>query len=315
MNSQIRKIANEQIGSLPKSVEKIEDGLKHETYSVETEDDDFIVQFSGIEDEENSTLGYCLDCYKMLKDSDIPVPKNVTKGPQNIDGREYIVVEKLPGETINQDITPEKVKESGNILAKLHCFKTFQSEGWLNFEGGKPHMFEEGGFKQRILKKNEESIQKFRDKGEEYLADQLEEYFEQNHDKIPEDFEPVLYHGDYSADNVLWKDGEVTGVIDFDYARASYWLRDLARSAIGFWMEEPNGDWKIRKTFYEGYQEKRQLGENFEQEKEFWEIQTLSNIVSELIEMGELSEEEIEIYRKRIMKLVDEDHRTSHNQD
>jgi len=51
----------------PEKVEKVEEGLMHETYSIKLNDQNFILQFSGKDDEEHSALNHCLRMYELLE--------------------------------------------------------------------------------------------------------------------------------------------------------------------------------------------------------------------------------------------------------
>lgn len=139
----------------------------------------------------------------------------------------------------------------------------------------------------------------------EELGESVEKFVEDNTDKLPEQFQPVLTHTDYSPDNVLWKDGEITGVIDWDYARSSYAVRDLVNSANAFWMNDPGADWDIRETFYQGYQEIREPEESFEQEEKFYRVETLASLTAGLLRMDALDQREQEFYREEMMQEIE----------
>lgn len=300
MKEKVRKAAKKVSGEEPVKIEKIGKGLIHDTYSFEADEESYILQFSG-SNKDHSMLDDCLKWYRKFRDSDIPVPEPVTEQPREVDGREYIVVEKLPGETIDQDISPEKTRKAGRVLAKIHNFCSFEKPGWIDTEE-EIHDFEEGGLRQRTLKKNREKAEILRNSGMRELGDRLEEFVENNIDTVPEDFQPVLVHEDYSPDNVLFSDGELTGVIDFDYAHSGHANQDLVKSANTFWMHDPGADWNVRQTFYDGYREVRELDDSFQEQEQFYRIQTLAHLVASLIEMDELDQDEQQFYREKLME-------------
>ncbi len=308
MKQLINQIIEKHFGKEPESVEEEDEGLKHRTFTVNVEDEEYILQISNDNYANHNSLTHCLKMYELFRDSKVPVPEAVTEEPEKIDGEEYIIVEKLPGENMEQNVSEEKVRQAGRLLAKIHSFRSFEHEGHIEFteDGMQVHQFDEGSQKEKHRAEREEKLEIFRENGLEELADQLEEYLSENIDKMyPASSEPVLCHDDYSPDNTIWNQGKVTGIIDFDYAYSGIPERNLIKAANTFWMHDPNADWNIRETFYEAYQEEREVSDNFEEIEKYFRIETLAWLVAGLIEMGEVNEEQKEFYRKEIMKELE----------
>lgn len=64
-------------------------------------------------------------------------------------------------------------------------------------------------------------------------------------------------HGDFSPRNLLFEDGQLTGLLDFDFARQDAWLCDLAPLLMPFQPLEP----RLAAALFDGYQSVRRLSE------------------------------------------------------
>jgi Ser/Thr protein kinase RdoA (MazF antagonist) len=307
MNRKVAEVIKNQFGEEPESVERTAEGLKHETYTVTVNDEEYILQFSGDKYENHDSLKHCLRMYELFSDSEVPVPEAVTEEPQELEGEKYIIVEKIPGENMEQSVSQEKVRQAGRLLAKIHDFQSFEHEGHIELtqNGMEVYQFDEGSQKEKHKTEREEKLEIFRENGLEELADQLEEYLTENIDKAyNQEFEAVLCHDDYSPDNTIWNQGKITGIIDFDYAYSGIPERNLIKAANTFWMHDPAADWDIRQVFYDAYQEEREVVDNFDEMEKYFRIETLSWLVAELINMGEVNKKQKEFYQESIVDII-----------
>lgn len=308
MDDAIVSIVESELDEPPVSVADVEDGLIHETHEIRCCSGEYVLQFSSdVDDDREDALRRGLNCYVALQHSEIPVPDVVTENLGEFDGRAYSLVERLPGETGECDISPERTLNAGRYLAKIHDAERFDTAGWLRFENHRPSVrgFEEGGLKQWIRRTVGETSRLLREGGLETVGNEVEHTFDRVGGDLPDSFRPVLCHNDYSPDNVLFQDGEVTGIIDFDRAHASHAHRDLAKAANAFWMHDPCTDWDVRATLYEGYRDATQLGGSFERNEPLYRAETLANTVAGLLVMDELSEYEREFYAERILEALE----------
>lgn len=315
MESEIREAVQKLFKEKPEQVEKIEEGLKHDTYSFKASGKHYIIQFSGDNYETHSSLRHCLKSYELFRQT-IPLPRAVTEEVQKIDGREYIIVDKVPGKSGEKDITREKVRNAAKALAKIHSFTSFEEDGWIQYtEGKKPEEILENleiyGFRDHTLKRKklgeiEEKLEIFREEGLEGLAEKAEEFVEEHGEIFPAKFDAAPVHTDFTPDNVIYQGEEVAAVLDFDYLYSGLPVRDLIKSANSFWMHDPGSDWDIRKEFYKAYSEVKELSEDFEQLEAFFRVETLLRLIAGLIEMDELDEYEIEFYRSEILRELEE---------
>ena len=297
-------------GENPQEMQRVEQGLIHETYTVKLEDQEFILQFSGKDEKDHSPLAQCLKMYELLETT-VPVPKAVTREVEEIDGKKFVIVEKIPGKSGEQNISPEKTREAGKELAKIHEFTDFEKEGWMKFNGGENPQeilekleiegFREETSKRKTLSELEEKIEIFRGKGLTGVAEKTEEFVETHGEIFPENFGPVLVHDDFTPDNVLFREDTVSGIIDFDYAYSGLDVRNIVKSANSFWMHDPGADRDIRQNFYDGYSKERPLPQGFERLERFFRVETLVQLIGSMIELDELSEDELDFYREQIL--------------
>ena len=291
----------------PENIEKIEEGLIHETFSIKVDGKDFILQFSGKDEENHSPLEHCLQMYNLLEDT-VPVPEPVTGEVQVLDGQEYIIVEKIEGESGEQNIDPEKTFNAGKTLGKIHSYTELGKEGWIKPGRDKTEVtkFKEKTLKRKKLSELEGKIEVFEEKGLENLAEKLKAFTESFGEVFPQEFRPVLVHDDFTPDNTIFQGNEVSGVIDMDYAYSGLDVRNLVKSGNAYWMHDPGADWDIRETFYEGYREERDLPENFETLEKFFRVETLAHLVAGMLELDELSKREKHFYRKELLKELEQ---------
>ncbi len=311
MDDEIASIVEREVGESPFSVVRVDEGLLHETYDVSCETGRYVLQFDS-DGERDDSLRRGYNCYITLCDSDIPVPEVVTETVTSDDGRGYTIVEKLQGTTGEKDISPERTRNAGRVLARTHEFERFDEAGWLRFEGREltVESFEAEGLREWVLENVAESSTCLQNGGLETAGTDVEDVFDRFGGTLPEAFRPVFCHNDYSPDNVLFEDDAVTGVIDFDRAAANNAQRALTKAANCFWMHDPNADWNVRETFYDGYRERRNVDSTFERNEPLYRVETLANIVAALLDMDELSEYETGFYAEQIREAVEGAERT-----
>ncbi len=201
MKDKIKSAIFNEFGREPGKVEKAAEGLKHETYFVEVDGEEYVLQFLGEEREDHNALSHCLDCYRLLEDV-VPVPSIVTPEPRKVEGHEYTVVEKLPGGNAELEITPEKVFNAGRTLARIHDYMEFEEAGWISFEDEVTvYPFEEGSLKRKIISDLEEKTEVYRKEGMKEVAAVVQKFIDSKIGGLPEKFVPVICHDDFSPDN------------------------------------------------------------------------------------------------------------------
>jgi Ser/Thr protein kinase RdoA (MazF antagonist) len=309
---QVRDIAEREFGEEPTSVEEIAEGLKQETFRINYPSESYILQLSNKLGRDDNGLERNIKAYQLLKDTDILVPDLVTSELKHYDGNgekwKYYLAECLPGKSLESQMSPELTVDSGKILAKLHNFQSYDKAGWLLPEEYSFSVvpFEEGSFKEYVLENWEKSIQTFEDEGWNELVEKSKKFYETYGEELPEDVDPVFCQDDFSTQNIMVNNGEIVGIIDFDYAHSGHNQRDLVKAANSFWMIDPGPDTEIRENLYKGYRQEKELDESFQVNEPIYRVETLTGLVASLICMDHFNDFEKNFYREQLTRIINE---------
>jgi Ser/Thr protein kinase RdoA (MazF antagonist) len=304
MDDTVTRVARRELGATPNETSELDEGLLHETHELRVGDERYVLQFAApaLGDHRDS-LARGVYWYGALADAAVPVPKVVSDGVASHGGRRYALVEAVPGETAERDVTPERARAAGAQLALLHEARSFERAGWLDVGDGEPTVEAfDGGVSGHLQRTAEESAATLREAGLDAtagvaaVADSLS--------AVPDDGPVVLCHDDVSPDNVCFRDGAVTGVLDFDRAYAGPAGRDLAAAATGFWMHDPGAEWPIRETLWEGYRAVRDPPASFDRLEPVYRVETLARAVAGMARLGELSAYERDYYDEALAVAV-----------
>lgn len=146
---------------------------------------------------------------EQARNKDLPVPKILAVEEKNI-LMPYMLEERLKGDHITcNDITPNVSRQAGEALAKVHSVKT-RNYGWIDGNGNgryrnwKPYL--------EVRRKNiGEAVRLgLLDIGEITAMNKMYDHLE----GLPEQ-KPVLLHGDFQFNNLLFQKGKLTGIVDF----------------------------------------------------------------------------------------------------
>lgn len=299
---QIIDIAEKELGETPDSIDEIIGGVMNNTLRLKYGEESFILQIN--KSTERHEMENCLNCFQFFKDSKVPVPEIITEEVKEYESGLYVIVEDLKATTVNEDITESATKISGKYLAYIHDSKSFEKAGWWDWENGEPTVigFPGDSLKSRIRNNLEDNLEFFREENIDWLAEVTERFLDSYIENVPTGFEPVFVHHDYNPGNILVENGEIKGILDFDYAHASHAQRDLVKAANNFWIR---GD-VDRKNIYEGYREVRKLDEFFKQNEPLYRLETLIDILKAMIEFDQMSIKEVKRYQPDINEVEEE---------
>lgn len=146
-----------------------------------------------------------------------PTPYHVDQSGK-IFSTPYIVLEYIEGETeFTHSDLPDFILEMATQLARIHTLDCSILD--LSFLPKRAHTYAEtiGMRPARV----DDSI------GEGRIRDVLESLW-----PWPQRNEPVLLHGDFWPGNILWKNGQLAGVIDWEDAHVGDPLAELANSRL-----------------------------------------------------------------------------------
>jgi aminoglycoside phosphotransferase (APT) family kinase protein len=303
------EMARSEFGTVPDTVEQIADGLIHQTYLVAYGDEEYVIQVSDVDEERERALERGATAYAVARDAGVPVPKLVSDHVQlfedNEQGRKYYVAAKIPGTSLRASFRPGLATTAGRTLADIHGVRQFAEAGWLvpAEDGFSVEPFPEGSLKDWIISTVQEDTATLAEHGMEDAATQVRRLFDRYGDTLPggDEFQPVFCHNDYSPDNIFADKGEITGILDFDYAYAGHNQRDLVKAANAFWLEGHD----VRTELYEGYREAGDLNASFEHNEPLYRVETLNRIIASIVELrDDVGEDERETYRRMVAETV-----------
>ena len=228
--------------------EAITEGIENTNYRITTKDNQQFV-FTVIEVWDQDLANYCLTLSRFLHDQMQPVPgtlRNINnKNLYSIyENKPAAVVEFVQGHSIrNPDVN--NCEKAGNMLAKLHLAV---SNFPLNVNNPR-------GFKWRkdnyALAAN--SLQQDDRKLIEAASNIDAEMQKVN-------FVQGASHCDLFRNNVLWNNGDISGVIDFYFAGSDFFSFDLGVAVVDWTMDDIGViDQDKLSAFMQGYQEVRKL--------------------------------------------------------
>lgn len=307
MDPPVTAVVERTFGIAPHRVERAESGRLHDTFFVDAGPTAAVVQFASERGGGVESLELGTNCYRLFRDTAVPVPDVLSDGVETYDGRAYVVVERLPGESAAGTVTPARMRAAGRALARIHARgPTFDTSGRLRFEGDEPVVDPafEPDYRAWLLAALRENLETLGDAGFD-AVDAIAALFEAAGEGIPTSFEPVLCHDDFSPENVVFDGDEVSGVVDFDRAYAGHAARDVVKAVNASWLQDPVADWPARESFYQGYRAVRKLPEEFDRVEPLYRVESLVAPVAGMLELGAFSESEAAFYDDRLAETVE----------
>lgn len=306
MDADIEAIARLELGTSPERVRWIEEGLLHETYELACDGREYVLQFVADTDDRRDSLRRGAYWYAALSGTSVPVPALASDGVGTYDGRAYVLAERCPGETAKRAVSPARTRRAGGCLARIHEARTFERAGWLRVADGTVSVdpFEASSHAAHVADVASESAATLREHGLAEAGTALAALVDRLATDLPAAVTPVLCHGDFSPNNVLFDGDALTGVVDFDRAHAGAAARDLARAGNAFWTHDPGADWSVRETLYEGYRSVRSPGERFAALEPLYRIETQAGAVAGMLELDALSASEREFYAEDLRETA-----------
>ena len=234
------------------SFEGINEGIQNTNYKIKIDSKDFILtiyeNINRIDD-----LDFFLSLMNYLSSKGIKCPIPIENSKSNyvgeIKSKPAALLTFLDGKsTLN--IKKDHTFEVGKVLAEMHLYtKDFPLEkiNDLSVDGW-----------EKLLIKNKNKIDKF----EKNLYKKIEDKIIIIRKKWPKDLPSGVIHADLFPDNVLFKDGKVSGLIDFYFSCTDYFTYDLC-ICINAWCFNYKNEFQIDlfQNLLKGYQSIRKLEE------------------------------------------------------
>ena len=219
------------------SFKGIAEGIENSNFALTTTDGNFILTL--YEKRVNADdLPFFLGLMDHLAEAGIPCPTPVHgrdgKALRRLCGRPAAIVTFLSGMWPRR-ITPDHTAELGNALAKLHLAGAdfdMSCDNALSVAGWRP-----------LLAKSEDRA----DEVEPGLAKELAAEMEALELGWPTGLPASVIHADLFPDNVFFRDGKLTGMIDFYFACTDMFAYDLG-VCLNAWCFEPDLSFNVTKA-------------------------------------------------------------------
>ena len=191
--------------------------------------DAYVIRFTTLIDKGGSRFESERIAYDLLRDSAVPVPQVVALDlSQEIAPYAYLMTTKLPGATVIdswQALTPAQqahiAYDTGRYLAQIHShtFDRFGKLLSLDFDRWYNYMADFlGRYAQQALQLGGLNAQE---------VDRLHAILQRHQPLLGNITQGAMLHSDYHFENILQQAGEITGIIDFEWAYAGDPLADL----------------------------------------------------------------------------------------
>lgn len=181
-----------------------------------------------------------------------PLPISARNGSviqRTPDGKPCVLVSFLTGRSVRQ-IQNHHARGLGEMMAKMHIAAK-------SYTGKRPNALSLAGWRKLFEKtadRADECIDGLRDAIENEL------HYLMSNWPGPARLPSGVVHADVFPDNVFFRDGKLSGVIDFYFACSDSWMYDLT-IALNAWCFENDGSFNVTKARYmlAGYQSVRRL--------------------------------------------------------
>lgn len=234
------------------SFEGINEGIQNTNYKIKIDAKDFILtiyeNINSIDD-----LDFFLSLMNYLSSKGIKCPIPIKNAKSNylgeIKSKPAALLTFLDGKsTLN--IRKDHTFEIGKVLAEMHL-------NTRDFPLEKTNDLSVDGW-EKLLIKNKNKIDKF----EKNLYEKIAENIIIIRKKWPKNLPSGIIHADLFPDNVLFKDGKVSGLIDFYFSCNDYFIYDLC-ICINAWCFNYRNEFQIDlfQNLLKGYQSIRKLKE------------------------------------------------------
>ena len=243
-----------EIGEL-KEFEGISEGVENTNYKLKTEKNSFILTI--YEDRvEKKDIPFFLEYMFYLSSNGIKCPlplRNNNNLFAEILGKPASVLTFLDGKS-TLSVTEEQAYQLGLILGQIHNIS-------INLEIKRENPLGLDSFP-KLIKNSKSTAETF---SKDLNINMLEEY-NRIKSNWPEGLPKGIIHADLFPDNILFHEGQISGVIDFSFSCNDFLSYDLSICINAWCFKDGEFDISLSRNLLKGYQKERKLS-NAEIEK------------------------------------------------
>ena len=236
-----------EIGEL-KEFEGISEGVENTNYKLKTEKNSFILTI--YEDRvEKKDIPFFLEYMFYLSSNGIKCPlplRNNNNLFAEILGKPASVLTFLDGKS-TLSVTEEQAYQLGLILGKIHNIS-------INLEIKRENPLGLDSFP-KLIKNSKSTAETF---SKDLNINMLEEY-NRIKSNWPEGLPKGIIHADLFPDNILFHEGQISGVIDFSFSCNDFLSYDLSICINAWCFKDGEFDISLSRNLLKGYQKERKL--------------------------------------------------------
>ncbi len=236
-----------EIGEL-KEFEGISEGVENTNYKLKTEKNSFILTI--YEDRvEKKDIPFFLEYMFYLSSNGIKCPlplRNNNNLFAEILGKPASVLTFLDGKS-TLSVTEEQAYQLGLILGQIHNIS-------INLEIKRENPLGLDSFP-KLIKNSKSTAETF---SKDLNINMLEEY-NRIKSNWPEGLPKGIIHADLFPDNILFHEGQISGVIDFSFSCNDFLSYDLSICINAWCFKDGEFDISLSRNLLKGYQKERKL--------------------------------------------------------
>lgn len=243
-------LTNYDIGKLV-SFKHVKKGFANRVFYIKTTQGEYILKIA-VRNNPNNRFKYEVDLLEHLKGRGLPVPKIIRSKKNKLflryQGHGAFIYEYLPGKQLEK-FSSVMFREIGTTVAKIHLTTA-------KFESPVKRM-ELYNVYPALFKRQVALSRKTKDKkilgAIDYFEQELPKYF------LPKFLPQGAMHIDVKPENTLFKNGHLSGLVDFDNSYNGPLVFDLAHTLMWFCARKGNFDFAKTKIVYDAYNRVRHL--------------------------------------------------------
>ena len=248
-----RAVANAVPDKRVAAVRRIDAGT-NAVYRVETDADAYVVKYNTFSGRE--LLAAEVEMYRLLADTDLPVPRVVDAALDPANGPAFLVMTALPGSSPDgAAVTPALAREMGAGLRAFASVPSLGGYGRLRRDPDRtpPLVAPEDSWRDYVDWYAEVLLSKPSDPLAD-LADDVRAVIDETRSAIPPEPDPAFVVHDYRASNVhVNADGRLVGVFDLERAAVGDLHLAVVNTAYLLTRHRPAEAAQLRDALFEGF--------------------------------------------------------------
>ena len=236
LDSEIHTIA-EKYQLMVVKCEPIEQGAGNSNYLLDTDHGKYILTIFEIDDTQVINMTRVLLHLEEIKFPALPLQKHTTGEILSKYQGKIVMVRPFISGSVVMDLDPGMVKQVGKVLARLNEVPPPEYLPEI-------HTYERKFYKEILLQKIDENYKNWVRKRYQFI-----------NEHTPPNLPIGLVHGDLFFDNMLFENGKLKAILDFEELSRIARIFDLGMTAVGTCVRGTNLEIHKVKALVEGYQE------------------------------------------------------------